>query len=216
MTGAEWKTYVLNKFKRTDKDTELYQATTDIIADMRLQFDSEDYKDEAYTAGISTLGEYKMALPSDFGHIIGVVSLIDSATNQEYDPLVKISKEEYDSRTSDRLLTSNQNFGIPESFCIYGKELFISPVPDKTTYRYQINYTTEDFAEIASSTTSVPFSDRYRNVLRCGVLAELYDGMENFDEANYWRTMYTAGLLKIKQNDDDNVQDDESVCYRGI
>jgi hypothetical protein len=48
------------------------------------------------------------------------------------------------------------------------------------------------------------------------VLAELFDGMENFDEANYWRTMYTAGLMKIKQNDDDNVQDDESVAYRGI
>jgi hypothetical protein len=157
-----------------------------------------------------------MALPTDFGHIIGNVSLIDSSDNQEYDQLVKISKDEYDLRTADRLLSSNQNRGVPKSYCIYGKELFISPVPDKTTYRYQINYTSEDFAEITSATADVPFSDRYRNVLRCGVLAELFDGMENFDEANYWRTMYTARLLKIKQNDDDNVQDDESVAYRGI
>lgn len=216
MTGTEFRTYVINKFKRDDKDTELYQATTDIIADMRLQFNSEDYKEEAYASGIAALGEYKMALPSDFGHIIGNVSITDSASNQDYGQLVKVSKDKYDELTTDRLLTSGQNFGVPQYFCIYGKELFISPVPDKTTYRYHLNYTTEDFTEITAATTNVPFSNQYRNILRCGVLAELYDGMENFDEANYWRTMYTAGLLKIKQNDDGNVQDDESVCYRGI
>ena len=57
MTGAEWKAYVLKKFKRNDKDTELFQATTDTIADMRLQFDSEDYKEEAMLQGL-LLGDY--------------------------------------------------------------------------------------------------------------------------------------------------------------
>jgi len=216
MTGTEWKAYVLKKFKRTDKDTELYQATTDTIADMRLQFDSEDYKEEAYVAGIAALGDYKFALPSDFGNIIGAITVIDTASNQDYDTLVKVSKEEYDERTPDRLLTSGQNYGVPTYYCIYGKEVFIGPVPDKTTYRFQMNYTTEAFTEVSASTTSVPFSDRYRNILRCGVLAELHDGLENFEESQYWRAMYTSGLSKIKQNDDDNIADDNNVAYNGI
>jgi hypothetical protein len=89
-------------------------------------------------------------------------------------------------------------------------------VPDKTTYRFQMNYTTEAFAEVSEATTSVPFSDRYRNVLRCGVLAELHDGLESFDESQYWRAMYTSGLSKIKNNDDENVADDNTVAYNGI
>ena len=31
MTGSEFNTYVVNKFVRTDKTTQLYEATTDTI-----------------------------------------------------------------------------------------------------------------------------------------------------------------------------------------
>ena len=77
-TGAEMLAYVKRKFKRPDKDTEIYEAATDTIADMRLQILSEDYKEEAYISGISSLGDYRIALPSDFGHIIGDVTVTDT------------------------------------------------------------------------------------------------------------------------------------------
>jgi len=217
MTGPEFLAYVKRVFKRTDKDTELYEAMTDTITDMRLQIHAEDYKEEAYIAGITTLGDYRISLPSDFGHLIGNVTLIDN-DGAYVKTLNKISKQSYDSKYGDRLYTTTSNIedAIPSDFCIYANQIYLGPVPDSTTYRYQINYTTEDSDDIDSSTTSVPFTDSYRNVVRAGTLAEIYAGLEAFDESNYWRAMYVDGLVKIKANDDSNIADSESVVYHGI
>jgi len=136
MTGSEFCTYVKRKFKRTDKDTEIYEAATDVIADMHVRFMPADYTEEAYVAGISTVGEYQIALPSDFGHIIGTVSITDTAGDDEYSNLKKISKQKYDEMFTDRLLTStgNMNLSTPTHFCIYAAQLYVGPVPDLTTY----------------------------------------------------------------------------------
>jgi hypothetical protein len=218
MTGQEFRDYVVRKFKRTDKDTELYEATTDVISDMRLQFLSEDYKEEAYSSGISAIGEYKLGLPSDFGHMIGDVTVTDTADDEDYWTLRKISKAEYDDRFPERLLTNTgkMDTATPRYYCIFGRQIFVGPVPDKTTYRYQFNYTTEDSEDITLATDPVPFTDRYRNILRAGVLAELFDGLENYEEASYWRTMFLDGLSKIAVNDDTNTNDDDPIAYGGI
>jgi len=171
MTGAEFLAYVQRKFKRTDKDTELYEATTDIIADMRRRFLSDYYGEEAYIAGISSVGDYRLAVPSDLGHFIGNISITETSDDTEYPNLEKISKEKYDRLYPDRLLSSSSNMhtGLPRHYCIYGAQVYVGPVPDKTTYRYHVNYTTEAFTAIASGTTTVPFSGAERNVLRSGV-----------------------------------------------
>ena len=217
MTGAEFLAYVKRVFIRTDKDSEIYEATTDTIADIRLQLKSEDYKEEAYIAGITTLGDYRITLPSDFGHIIGNVTLVDNTGVSER-TLNKISKQSYDEKYGDRLYTTTSNIedGYPADFCIYGGQLFIGPVPDAITYRYYINYTTEAYTEVDASTDPVPFTDRYRVMLRAGVLAEVYAGLEFFDEANYWRQFYVDGLVKLKKNQDENIADMQSAAYNGI
>lgn len=216
MTGEEFKDYVVAKFKRTDKNDELYQATTDTIADMRIQFNSEDYKEEAYCSCITTLGEYRLALPSDFGHIIGDITVIDTSTDQQCGVMTKVSKEEYDKLNPERLLTSTDNTGTPDYYCVYGGQIYVGPTPDSVDYKYVLNYTTEAFSEITAVTADVPFSGKYRNVLRCGVLAELHDGMDNIEYSQYWRGMYVTGLTKIRDNDENNTQDDGSIMYRGI
>lgn len=217
MLGSEFATYVRRILKRTDKDTEIYEAATDIIADIRIQLKADDYKEEAYITGISTLGEYRIALPSDFGHIIGEVTLIDDVSKNDK-TLKKISKQEYDAKYSDRLYAnlSDVTDDIPEHFCIYAGQIYLGPVPDKTSYKYQINYTTEDFAEVTSATDPVPFTDKYRNTLRAGVLAEIFAGLEQYDESNYWREIYNSGLVKLIANDEDNTSDREGVVYHGI
>lgn len=216
MTGSQWITYVLVKCKRPDKTSEILDATTDIIADMRMQFYSEDYKEEAYLAGISTLGEYRLPLPVDFGHLIGDVSITDQDTQTAYPPLIKLSKEKYDEIYTRRSLDSdNQYQSIPLHYCIFARQIYLGPVPNKITYRYQINYTTEAGQVITSSSTSVPFSDQvpHRNVLRAGVLKDIHEGMENFQEAQYWEGEYNKGLSKIIASETVDVQDDGNVEY---
>lgn len=221
MTGAEFLAYVVRKFIRTDKSTELYEATTDTISDMHIRFRPEDYKEETYVSGISTVGEYQIALPSDFGHIIGTLSLIDTDDDTQYNNLNKISKQTYDAKYTDRLLSStgNMNLSTPIDFCLFAGQIYVGPVPDKITYRYQMNYTTENTAEITSVTDPVPFTSelRHRNILRNGVLFELHDGMENFEEAAYYKNLYLHGLEGLVEMERANISGiSENVIYNGI
>lgn len=217
MTGSQFKDYVLRVFKRTDKDTELYEATTDIVADMRLQMKAELYKVEAYVADLTVLGTFKIALPTDFGHIIGDVVIVDNSSGFSA-PLLKLSKSAYDKKYSDRLHTSASQVdkSIPTHYCIYGGYIYLGNVPDSISYKYHINYTTESFADVTSITAIVPFTDKYRRILRAGVLNELYMGLEFFDEANYWKNEYSEGLAKLIANDLDNTSSKDGVSYHGI
>ena len=218
-TGPEFLAYVKKKFIRTDKDTEIYEAITDTISDIKYDTKLEAYKEEAYIVGISTLGEYRIALPADFGSLIGDVILIDPDTNDSR-ILNKISKQEYDEKYSDRLYSAyaDMDSSMPIDFCIYAGQIYLGPVPDKTTYKYQINYSTYETTAITASTTSVPFTSNYfeRNVLRDGVLAEMNDLMENYEEANYRRALFTVGKDKMVNKDDNNISDNQNVVYRGI
>lgn len=217
-TGAQFLAYVIRKFKRTDKDTEIYEATTDTIADMRLQTNAEKYKEEAYIAGIATLGDYRIAQPSDFGHLIGDITVINTDDDEFKVELTKLSKQQYDDLYPYRLLTaaSAQNRNTPLHYCMYGEQFFLGPVPDSTAYRYQINYTIENYTEVAAGTDPVPFTQRHRNVLRAGVLAELHDGLENFEESGYWRNIYIQGLGKMDVNDKNNINDRSNTSYSGF
>ena len=96
MTGADFAIYVKNKFRRDDKDTELFEATTDTIALMRMEFKSDEYSEEATISGVATIGDYRLAVPGDFGHIIGKLSITDTSDDQDYSPLIKLSKQKYD------------------------------------------------------------------------------------------------------------------------
>ena len=218
MTGSEFYAYVLNKFKRTDKEDEVYEAITDVIADMCIQFYPEDFKEEAALTGTITLGDYRLPVPSDFGHLIGDVSITDTAQDSRYHPLIKISKTQYDALYVDRLFSSTASMTLsrPQHYCLYGNQIYLGPVPDKTTYQYQINYTTIGFETVTSATDPVKFTDKYRNILRSGVLAELHNGMENYDEASYWKDEYLKGLSKIAANDETNISDNSGVIYNGI
>ena len=215
MTGSEFLTYVKNIYKRTDKDSEIYEATADIIADVRLRIKTQDYAEEAFTTGIASLGDYQLGLPSDFGHLIGDITLIDVDADQELGPLRKISKQTYDEMYGDRLLT-NEDEGEPRHFCIYAEQVYLGPVPDKITYKYQLNYTTEDYAAIAAGTDPVPFTDRYRVMLRAGVLYQMFCLVADFERADKWQAEYERELVKLKAKYDDDIKSREPIRYSGV
>lgn len=215
MTGAEMLAYVKSTFKRTDKDSEIYQAMLDTIMDMRLRFHSEDFKYESY-ASIANIGDYKMTLPDDFAHLIGEISIEDTETDESYGTLHKISKSRYDELYPFRTTTNNRFTGVPIHFCLYGRELFVGPCVDKETYRFQVNYTTEDATEITASTVDVAFSRRHRKTLRYGIMKELYLGLENYQEADIWSNLYEADLIKIIRNDISNISDNDTIQYHGV
>jgi len=126
----------------------------------------------------------------------------------------------YDEKYGDRLYDAytDMNSGYPLDYCIYADQIYLGPVPDDVTYKYQINYSTDDITAISASTTSVPFTTNYneRNILRSAVLSEMHDLMENYEEANYWRSLYLAGKDKMVTKDNRNVDDKDRVVYHGF
>lgn len=218
MSGSDFYTYVLSILKRTDKSTEVYQAMTDTVMDMRLRMLSEKFKTISTALTIGTIGNYSVALPTDFGHLIGSIIVKETVADRDYPSPLKISISLFNELYANRYDTNvgNRMTGNPMHYCIFGGNLLVGPPVDKTSYEFRIAYTTEDATEIASNTTLVPFTDRYRKTVRYGVMKEVYVGLENYDEANIWSTLYEADLVKIIENDKQNVKDDEPIQYNGI
>lgn len=220
MTGSEFLAYVKKVFERTDKDTEIYEATTDIVVDMRLRLMSDDYMtiSSDLNSGMS-VDDYVLDVPSDFGHLVTPGVLVrDTAADDVYTPLKKILKGVYDEIYQDvyHATGSNRNSGIPYHYAYYGRKLYIGPAVDKSTYEFKINYTTNGVTDITSSTDPVPFTDQYRRVVRDGVLMMMYKMLENFVEADRFEVDYERGLSKIERNDHDNIDSAFNIAYNGF
>lgn len=220
MTGENLYNYILQVLKRTDKSDEVYTAIADTVMDMRSRMlhDDEAYVSTVVTGALS-VGDYKLALPSDFGHLVGDISLRDDASDTAYNPLEKISKEEYDQiyQSNFNDTVGNRNTGTPKHYCFFGSELYLGPAVDKTTYEFSINYTVEDTPTYTSASTTVPFTDQFREVVRAGVLFRMFRELELYDSSDYWKQVYEQGIQIIIANDDFNT--DGSVIgiqYHGI
>lgn len=219
MTGQETLDYIVRTLKRDDKNTEIFDSLTDVIMEIGLLFKSEENAYEAFSTFISAVGDYKLPLPQDFGHIIGDITAVDQTTKETW-PVRKITKEMYDERYGDRLLDDTDDIkkDKPKHFCIFGEQLFLGAVPDKASYLYQINYTIEEGAIITAATASVRFTDRYRRTIKYGVLADIYMGLGLDEEAAKWQALYDRDITRISANDEDNTQegDNDPVQYHGV
>ena len=196
MSGSEFQAYVLRKgFKRTDKDTELYEAVTDAIQEMRRRHDFDESETDATTTDtISTLGDFRIAVESDFGLLIGVV--LQDGTNAT--PLKKISKAEFDQLYPDSHVSSDR--GYPDHFCIYAGSIYVGPIPDSTSYTYRKSYA-KSAGTVTSSTTGVPFTNVYRDVLAELTLANLYETLQEYDMAQFHRAEFERKFEESKRKD---------------
>lgn len=188
MTASDFADYVKRTFKRTDKDTELYEAITDAIQIMRRRFSFDEAQtDTTSTATISALGTYKIALESDMGLLLNVI-LQDTSIAF---PLTKITKSEFDGIYADAAL--NIYRGYPSQYAVWGGNIYIGPVPDRTSYTYRLNYS-KRAGTVTSSTTAVPFTDLYRDILKDCTLWKLNETLEKFDTATYYQGRFENGF----------------------
>ena len=204
MTAVNFYDYLLRTFKRTDKATEVYEAITDTIMDMKIQFEWETFKEEAYSTSIAVLGDYKLVLPTDFGHLIGDVKILETDDCDSY-PLNKLSKPLFDTKYPNPNSTVNQR-AKPVDYCIFGDQIFIGPIPDKITYTYEFSYTTEEATQFDNTSTAIPFTGRYRECVKAGVLYRLYALLEQDDEAMKWKSIHNDHLVKAIENEKNNTR----------
>lgn len=189
MLGSDWLAYVLRYgFKRTDKNTEVYEATTDAIQILRRRFGFSEAETETTTTDtISTLGDFKIDVESDFGLLIDVVIEDDDTAN----PLIPVTKFVFNSLYPD--INNTDDRGYPKHFCIFNDQIQIGPVPDQTSYVYRISYSKRGGTII--STSSVPFTELYRDVLLDLTLSRLYEMLDEPDRANYFKNKFEESFL---------------------
>ena len=211
MSGIDFLAYVKRIFKRTDKDTELYDAMTDAISELRriYSFD-EDEIETTTTDTISVLGDYRLDLESNLGILIGDIQVID---NDDSRPVQKVAKQIFD------ILYPNQDSATvtrdkPAHFAVFDGKIFLGPVPDKTSYTYRINYS-KGSDSISASTVSVPFTKWYREALREGVLAKAWSGLEE-DLAMEHQSKWQFFKEQIMNREDKNQRGTGFVFYHGI
>lgn len=204
MTGSEFLSYVKQVLKRTDKDTEIYTATADTVMDMRSRMLSDEHSYTATTpSGSLSVGDFRLSVPNDFGHIIGDISIRDDDTDTVYSPIKRISKEEYDVLYSLNLSdsASKRMTGVPRHYCYFGREIYLGSAVDRSTFEFTMNYTTEDAPTIDGATSSIPFTDQFREVVRAGTLYRMYFELGFVQEASNWKATFEEGVQKIVDND---------------
>jgi len=201
MLGLDLHNYILSTFRRTDKTTQIYEAITDTIMDIKLQFEFDSFKVEAYSTSISVLGDYKIDVPSDFGHLVGAMRCNDGNGNSRI--LLKLSKEQFDELYPDPNAV-NVSKAMPTHYCLFGEQFLFGNVPDRIDYSYEFSYTTEASDVITASTANVPFSDRYRECLKFGALMRLYAGLDDDEKAAKWKNFYDNEIAKIAANEIQN------------
>lgn len=194
LSGSQMRDYIVRSgLVRDDLDTELYDALTDTILEMEQDFQfGEREADTPSTDTIGALGEYKLDLETDHGQLIDVV-LIDSTYSKK---LTRISKTLFDLLYPDP--TSEQYRGYPEYYCVFGRQVQVGPGPDKTSYVYHLIYSQRLTTAVDASTNPVPFSAEYREVLKDGTLARLFNNLKNFDAADRFGALYEKGRERIK------------------
>ncbi len=203
MTGSEFYDYVVRTFKRTDKSAEVYDAITDTVSDMCERMEFEDTKVDAYTTGgISALGDYKLDLPSNFGRLIGDVRWSDGDDSYTLD---KLSKQEFNEKFPGHDGTDPID-DEPTHYCVFGNQILLGPVPDDTTYEYQIDYSTFPADVVTSSTTEVLFTDNARECVKFGTLARVFEVVESFDLADRYRVRFENELAQFVDREKKNTR----------
>lgn len=212
LTGLQMKAYVISSgFKRDDMDDEIYDALTDTIMEMEqaFQFDERE-KESTTTDTITVVGDYKIDLEPDFGHLVTVV-LLDGDTSM---PLMRVSKAVYDLRYTTP--PSNENLGYPEAFAIFGGKLYIGPPPEQTSYQYRLSYSQRLTSVIDASTSPVPFSAQYREMLKDGSMFRLFKNLKNWDSAAYFKSDFGDAMTRVMNRERRNRGGAGFVAYRDV
>lgn len=184
LSGPDLYAQFLRTFKRTDKETEFYDALTDTVQELlrRYQFD-EVTTSATFTDTISSLGEWRLDGNANVGLLAGDVVLLDGGNSY---PLFKVTPSEFDRRYPNPDYVSSDR-GTPQVWTYRGGQVWIGPIPDSVSYTYKIAQSARLNADITATTESVPLSATYRELLKAGCLHRVFESMEAYDKSEYWR-----------------------------
>ena len=187
MNLGNFKTYVKQDFKRTDKDTELVQAYNDMVMWVCVLMPHSGFKWQSYVNTIAGTEDY--GLPYDLIHLIHTIKLIkgtgasDGGYNLDY-----IDKDTYDTIEPNPNIGS-PNTGIPSKYTVFNRCILLTPVPDSADYIMEIDWTKRP-TDLSLDIETTSLGDEWEEVLKWGVLERLNAGIGLFEESMFWGSKY--------------------------
>jgi len=199
MQLSSFLTYVKQDFKRTDKDTEIIQALNDMINYISVLIPHSGYKFQSWVQMVA--GQEDYPIPTLIQHFIHPARLLEgSASGDSGYPLDFISKEEYDLEEPNPNRTSPST-GEPDKYTIYSRSILLTPIPDKSTYILEINWTKKP-TTLAADADTHSLGSEWDEVIKYGVLERINAGIGLLEDAQYWSGKYKdpygnpIGMLK--------------------
>lgn len=189
MQFSNFKTYVKLDFKRTDKDTELAQAYNDMVFWLATLMPIGNYKYQSYISTIAGQEDYPVDQVGAMIHLIKPLRLLDgSASSDSGTILIDITKAEYDILEPNPNRT-NPSTGRPQKACIYSRQILLWPIPDKSTYLIEKNWSIRPTIQSADADVTL-LGVEWDEVLKWGTMERLFAGMEMYDESAFWGSKY--------------------------
>ena len=208
-TLADFRTMVLEVFKRDDKATELDRSINETYREMIAAVHPRKLKDQIYKICIIRREEYPLA--ENVLRILHPIRLIDMSSDvnnsSSHGPLEFIDKVEYDRREPNPNAATITP-GRPTAYTIWKNSILLTPIPDKA-YKMEVNIGGVGDALVAASDTSI-FLPTWDETIKAGTLARLYLGIGLKEEADVWQSVYrwwfagkegkiTGGLERLEQ-----------------
>lgn len=193
MTRLQFLSYIKRQFKRTDKNTEIYEALNETIKDIASRYSFDVYSFQSWIPCIVEQNDYR--LPTNLLQISHPIKLLDgSSTGDSGKRLSYITKEEYDVIEPNPNRTSPDT-GKPSMYTIYGGSILLTSIPDSTDYLVEINWgKIPTSLDVDSDTAN--FSSMWDELLKWGSLARLYAGIGLEGEGG-WGNRYEAQIKNM-------------------
>lgn len=213
MTRTNFRLYVEQIFKRTDKTTEMNQAIDDTLRDMAIRYSFEVLRAQSYVPTVT--GQEDYPLPSTLLHLHHPVKLLQgSATSDSGWPLKKLSKEEYDVAEPNPNRTSPVK-GIPWGYTIWSDSILLVSVPDRV-YNLEINWGKQITVPTADGDTVGPFPAYADETIRAGVLSRTYEVIELMAESEKWELKYERKLQALIDRDKGQAEHIGHVAFNAL
>ncbi len=185
---GQFITYVIQDFKRDDKDTEIVQAYNDTINHIASIHPNDNMRYQSYIPSVYLQEDYP--LPSNLGHLFHPVRCLEgSDSNDTGWPMEKLSKEAYDRRNPNPNRTTPDNPRRPVEYCIYSRSLLVNPPDNDEDYLFEINWA--KIATEGSADSDIhELGNYWDEVIKWGILFRLYMGLGQSGEAADYKALY--------------------------
>lgn len=183
----DFVTYVKRDLKRNDKDTEIIRAYNDMLRWLGAKFPIGDYKFQSYVTTTEGVEDYE--LPIDLAHLLHPIRLLDGNNSSDNGaPLRRITKAEYDVMEPNPN-RNNPSKGKPSHYTVYSRSILLTPIPDAVGYILEIPWSKRPATQAVLTDVHF-FGVEYDETLKYGTLERVYEGLQQYDIAQYWAAKY--------------------------